>query len=74
MAAVIAAFVRTPNTRAAHPVLSNPVASVGSSQAPIAGYQFDLNTPSSAEANVTLVARQPGVGWRPTVVMSAIPC
>jgi len=38
LVAVIAAVVRTPNTRAAHAVLSNLVASVGSSLAPIAGF------------------------------------
>jgi hypothetical protein len=62
LVAVIAAFVCTPNTRAAHPVLSNLAASVGSSLAPIAGYQFNLNTPSSAGASVTFVALQSGIG------------
>ncbi|WP_154072731.1 hypothetical protein [Bradyrhizobium erythrophlei] len=32
------------------------------SMLPIAGYRFSLNAPSSAGANVTLVARQAGVG------------
>jgi hypothetical protein len=62
LVAVIAAFVRTPNTRAAHAVLSNLVASVGSSLAPIAGFQFALNAPSSVGASVTMVAVQAGVG------------
>jgi hypothetical protein len=61
LVAVIAAFVRTPNTRAPTPVLSNLVASVGSSLAPIAGYRFILNAPSSVGASVTFVALQSGV-------------
>jgi hypothetical protein len=65
LVAVIAAFVRTPNTRAAHAVLSNLVASVGSSLAPIARYRFSLNAPSSAGASVTFVALQAGVGSLP---------
>jgi hypothetical protein len=48
LAAVIAAFVCTPNTCAAHAVLSNLVASVGSS--------------SSVGASVSFVALQAGVG------------
>jgi hypothetical protein len=60
--AVIAAFVRTPNTRAAYPVLSNLVASVGSSLAAIAAYRFSLNAPSSVGASITVVALQAGVG------------
>jgi hypothetical protein len=63
LVAVIAAFVRTPNTRAAHAVLSNLVASVGSSLVPTAGHQFSLNAPSSVGTNVTMVALQAGVVW-----------
>jgi len=58
LAVETAATVRTPKTRAAHAVLSNLVASVGSSLAPIAGYRFILNAPSSVGASVTFV----GVG------------
>jgi hypothetical protein len=61
LVAVIAAFVRTPITRAAHAVVSNLVASVGSSLAPIAGYRYILNAPSTVGANVTFVALQVGV-------------
>ena len=45
-----------------HAVPSNLVASVGSSLAPIAGFQFALNAPSSVAASVTMVALQVGVG------------
>jgi hypothetical protein len=62
LAVATAAIVRTPKTRAAHAVLSNLVASVGSSLAPIAGYRFILNAQSSAGAGVTMVASQAGVG------------
>ena len=57
-----AAIVRTPKTRAAHAVLSNLVASVGSSLTLIAGYRFILNAQSSAEAGVTFVALHAGIG------------
>ena len=59
LVAVIAAFVRTPNRRAAHAVLSNLVASVGSSLAPIAGFQVSL---AVIRAKVTFVAPQADVG------------
>jgi hypothetical protein len=62
LAVATAAIVRTPNTRAAHSVLSNLVASVGSSLAPIARFQFALDAPLSAGASVTMVALQAGVG------------
>jgi hypothetical protein len=41
---------------------SNQFISVGASIAPIAGYQFALNVPSSVGAKVTFVALQAGIG------------
>lgn len=40
---------------------SNQVVALGSSLAPIAGYRFQLNAPSSAGASVTLAVNQSGV-------------
>lgn len=41
---------------------SNQFVTLPSSVAPIAGYQFLVNAPSSAGAKVTLVALQAGIG------------
>ena len=41
---------------------SNIFISLGSSSVPLAGYQFTLNTQSSAAAKVTLVTLQSGIG------------
>jgi hypothetical protein len=41
---------------------SNQFITIGASIAPIAGYQFSLNAPSSAGAKVTLVELQAGIG------------
>jgi hypothetical protein len=41
---------------------SNQVVTVGASIAPIAGYMFSLNAPSSAGAKVTFVSLQAGIG------------
>ena len=41
---------------------SNQVITVGASLAPIAGYRFNFNSPSSAGASATLVCNQAGIG------------
>jgi hypothetical protein len=41
---------------------SNQFITVGSSIAPVAGYQFSLNAPSSAGAKVNFIALQAGIG------------
>lgn len=41
---------------------SNQIVTIGSSLAPIAGYQYSLNAPSSAGARVNFVMMQAGIG------------
>ena len=61
LVAVIAAFVRTPNTRAAHAVLSNLVASVGRRWRRLPG-MFAPQRAVIGRSIVTFIAPQGGVG------------
>jgi hypothetical protein len=61
LVAVIAAFVRTPNTRAAHAVLSNLVASVGRRWHRLPG-MFAPQRAVIGRSIVTFIAPQGGVG------------